>query len=45
MGMGLAIAKMFTENMDGQIGVDSVVGKGSTFWFKVPLVRIVNDEL
>jgi len=45
IGMGLAIAKMFTENMDGQIGMDSVVGKGSTFWFKVPLVRIVNDEL
>jgi len=45
IGMGLAIAKMFTENMDGQIGVDSVVGKGSTFWFKVPLVIIVNDEL
>ena len=37
MGMGLAVAKMFTENMGGQIGVDSVVNQGSTFWFHVPL--------
>jgi two-component system, sensor histidine kinase and response regulator len=37
MGMGLAVAKMFTENMGGQIGVKSKPNEGSIFWFHVPL--------
>jgi two-component system sensor histidine kinase/response regulator len=37
MGMGLAVAKMLTENMGGEIHMKSVLSQGSCFWIKVPL--------
>ncbi|MBQ8655768.1 MAG: PAS domain-containing sensor histidine kinase [Prevotella sp.] len=36
-GLGLSICKAIAKNCNGQIGVDSEVGKGSTFWFWLPL--------
>jgi len=43
-GLGLSISKQLCEMMQGEIGVESEIGKGSKFWFTVILEKQFKGE-
>jgi len=43
-GLGLHITRMLVESLGGEAGVDSVLGEGSRFWFRLPKFPPQPDE-
>ena len=37
-GLGLTLSETIIHNLGGRVGVKSELGKGSTFWFILPLI-------
>lgn len=44
-GLGLSIAQSVIEGLNGEIGVESKTGEGSTFWFRIPTKILKHIEI
>jgi len=43
-GLGLAICRQLAELMDGEVGLESKKGEGSSFYFTVPLEKVPSEK-
>ncbi|MEI6139049.1 MAG: PAS domain S-box protein [Mariniphaga sp.] len=44
-GLGLVVVKKLIEVMDGKVGVESIVGRGSTFWIELPITNHSKQDI
>lgn len=43
-GLGLAISRQLVEQLGGQMGMVSVLGQGSRFWFSLPRNPLISED-